>query len=211
MAATLHLKQNYLVFSTKISDKFQGVFKLWNNILRNLLPQVPIEFVRVRPNVGRLKLIYDDVRRLGVDRWLSMLAASTLFDGQILLISAGTALTVDKLSASGQHLGGMIAPGWPLLKRSFALTKVSDAPSDAFRGLGELSLGVDTRSCLDNGLSMMMLSFIECVNRQFADDCQHIILCGGDARALAQALPHISCHRYDHLVLDGLSLLCSER
>ncbi len=54
---------------------------------------------------------YDQPERLGVDRWLTLIAASQLIDGDCIVIDAGSAITVDLLRADGQHLGGAILPG----------------------------------------------------------------------------------------------------
>src|SRR5690606_31616843 len=40
----------------------------------------------------------------------AMLGARSHFDGDLLLVSAGTALTIDLIDATGQHGGGCIAP-----------------------------------------------------------------------------------------------------
>ncbi|MEZ5483686.1 MAG: type III pantothenate kinase [Lysobacteraceae bacterium] len=67
----------------------------------------PVEQAQPRDD---LRLAYPDVTQLGVDRWLAMLGARSHVDGDILLVSAGTALTIDLIDASGQHRGGCIAP-----------------------------------------------------------------------------------------------------
>lgn len=48
---------------------------------------------------------------LGADRWAALLAVHQRTADSALVISAGTALTVDALDASGNFLGGMILPG----------------------------------------------------------------------------------------------------
>ena len=54
---------------------------------------------------------YDEPGRLGVDRWLALLGAASLIDGDCLIVDAGSAITVDLLRADGRHLGGAILPG----------------------------------------------------------------------------------------------------
>ncbi len=61
---------------------------------------------------------YSDPSRLGVDRWLAMLAAHAASTKACLVVDCGTALTIDKLTASGEHCGGYIIPGLALMRRS---------------------------------------------------------------------------------------------
>ncbi|MDH3388169.1 MAG: type III pantothenate kinase [Gammaproteobacteria bacterium] len=54
---------------------------------------------------------YTQPERLGVDRWLALIGAAGMVDGDCIVIDAGSAVTVDLLRADGQHLGGAILPG----------------------------------------------------------------------------------------------------
>lgn len=61
---------------------------------------------------------YAEPQRLGVDRFLAMVAAYNDGYAPCIVASAGTALTLDALAADGRHLGGLIAPGPQLMQRS---------------------------------------------------------------------------------------------
>ena len=54
---------------------------------------------------------YREPERLGIDRWMALIAASELVDGDVVIIDAGSAMTLDLLRADGKHLGGAILPG----------------------------------------------------------------------------------------------------
>jgi len=54
---------------------------------------------------------YREPERLGVDRWLALIAASELVRGDVFIIDAGSAMTLDLMRADGKHLGGAILPG----------------------------------------------------------------------------------------------------
>jgi len=54
---------------------------------------------------------YREPERLGVDRWMALVAASELVRGDVVVIDAGSAITLDLLRADGKHLGGAILPG----------------------------------------------------------------------------------------------------
>ncbi len=55
---------------------------------------------------------YLEPARLGDDRWMALLAAAEIIDGDCLVIDAGSAITLDLLRADGRHLGGAILPGF---------------------------------------------------------------------------------------------------
>jgi type III pantothenate kinase len=79
--------------------------------LQQLLLQYdgPIIRIATLPVLGRLQIAYPVPEQLGVDRFLAMLA---VVDEQVpnILISFGSAITIDVLSADGVHQGGLIAP-----------------------------------------------------------------------------------------------------
>ena len=70
-----------------------------------------VEFVVPEPRGHGLTLAYADPSRLGVDRWLAMLAARAATTGPVCVIQAGTAVTFDAVDAAGAHRGGLIIPG----------------------------------------------------------------------------------------------------
>lgn len=89
---------------------------------------------------------YAEPARLGVDRFLAMVAARADGLGACVLAGVGTALTLDALDADGRHLGGLIAPGPQLMQQSLlgatamvrpdhpgSLREVADNTADAVR------------------------------------------------------------------------------
>lgn len=71
---------------------------------------VPVRRIRSRAHFGRLRIAYLEAAQLGVDRFLALLAASERKDGPWVIVSAGSALTIDLLADTGKHLGGAIVP-----------------------------------------------------------------------------------------------------
>ena len=64
---------------------------------------------------------YRDPSRLGADRWHALLAARSLHpDRTVLVVGAGTAVTVDSLLSTGRFAGGTISPGIELMRTSLA-------------------------------------------------------------------------------------------
>ncbi|MEO8004814.1 MAG: type III pantothenate kinase [Betaproteobacteria bacterium] len=64
--------------------------------------------------------LYENPEQLGVDRWAAMIGARGLTTGACVVVNAGTAMTVDALSAGGEFLGGFILPGFDLMQTSLA-------------------------------------------------------------------------------------------
>ena len=69
-----------------------------------------IRFVSA-PRALEVTNAYRQPECLGVDRWMALIAASELVAGDVVVIDAGSALTLDLLRVDGQHLGGAILPG----------------------------------------------------------------------------------------------------
>jgi type III pantothenate kinase len=53
----------------------------------------------------------DNPRELGADRLVNAIAAYDRFGGPCVVVDFGTAITFDAVSADGEYLGGIIAPG----------------------------------------------------------------------------------------------------
>ena len=58
--------------------------------------------------------------QLGCDRWAALIGAWHLHRGASLVVTAGTATTVDMLGSTGVFRGGIILPGLELMKKSLA-------------------------------------------------------------------------------------------
>lgn len=154
--------------------------------------------VRTRKQFAGLRVAYRDPSRLGVDRFLAMLALWSAARRPFCVAVAGTALTFDAVDARGRHRGGLIAPG---LNAAYGAVKgttrfpLSPKPSRFTRGLG-----TDTDACVRQGTLYACAGAIERAARG-APGPRY--LGGGDARTLR---PHLegSWKVKENLVLEGL-------
>lgn len=161
---------------------------------------------RIKPRFARsearragLRVAYRDPSRLGVDRFLSMLALWTQARRAFCVANAGTALTFDAVDARGRHLGGLIAPGLATAYQAvLGATRFDLAlkPSDFTRGLG-----TDTDGCVRQGVLHECVGLIEHAARNVRKRARFIG--GGDAQVLLQYLSQGWKARPD-LVLEGL-------
>ena len=63
---------------------------------------------------------YEQAGQLGADRWAALIGARALHRGPVVVVMAGTATTVDLLDETGVFLGGLIFPGFDLMRGSLA-------------------------------------------------------------------------------------------
>jgi len=70
-----------------------------------------IRFARSEKAAYGVKNGYRQPRHLGVDRWVALVGARVETRSAVCVVDAGTAVTIDAMDKSGQHLGGQIIPG----------------------------------------------------------------------------------------------------
>ncbi len=91
--------------------------------LQQALPELDwsrLERIRSLPGAAGVSNGYRVPEQLGVDRWCALIGAWALEQRACLVVTAGTATTVDSLDASGRFLGGLILPGVDLMKGALA-------------------------------------------------------------------------------------------
>ena len=146
---------------------------------------------------------YQQPDRLGVDRWLGLIALQNYYPGNSCIVDCGTAITIDCLNSHGQHLGGLIAPGLQLMKQSLeqGTKDLSFSKNHYLAGLAD-----STESAIYTGTLYSAAGLIEKTINDLCP-CQTIILTGGDAELLAKHMA-IDSTIEPHIVLKGLSLFC---
>ncbi len=78
--------------------------------------QADAEFAISCAEMGGVKNGYVHPHRLGVDRWMAVLAGYERIKDHICVIDCGSALTMDFVEANGLHLGGTISPGISMMR-----------------------------------------------------------------------------------------------
>ena len=162
---------------------------------------VPVKLAAVSATLGELSCAYEDPQTLGVDRWLAIAAAHQQYQEPLMVIDAGSAITIDIVGPSGQHVGGYIAPGLRLMHD--ALWENTSEVRVVGSGTEELWLpGKNTQQAVNKGCLLSAVSTIESLAAQFP---VRIVITGGDAKILMQAIS-LSADYHSNLVLDGLLL-----
>ena len=165
----------------------------------NLAPH----FARAQAEQSGLRSAYAEPTRLGIDRWLAMLAAHAASNSGAVVVDAGTALTADIVDASGQHQGGFIAAGLLTAQRA-VLGATRFATRDAAASY-DAGLGRDTEACVRQGAMLACLGAIDRAAALAGESAARVIT-GGDAETL---LPHLhgAWQHRPQLVLEGLLVL----
>lgn len=167
------------------------------------------EFVVPGHNAFGVVNAYRTPERLGADRWAALIAARRRFPGAACIVDCGTALTVDVLAASGEHLGGIIVPGVRLMRRALVdgTQGIPDEPD------GEVSLlARDTRDAVTGGTLYAAVALIDRVVADVADELGPElvpVITGGDAPRVLPLLRNRFRHLPD-LVLEGLAVIGGE-
>ena len=164
------------------------------------------EFASTTAELAGVRCGYADPTSLGVDRWLAVVAAWRRHRGPVIVISAGTAATIDFVDADGRHEGGHIAPGLRLLLDTLHRDTADVRPN---RSIEPCTLpGTDTQTAVSSGTFLMLTAYAEAAIGAFAarHGCgAEVLLTGGDADLLAGGLSaRVRCE--PHLVLDGLAI-----
>lgn len=155
---------------------------------------------------------YRKVERLGSDRWFNLLGASLLGSRDKLVVSCGTAIVCDSLTADGYFRGGSILPGFHLMRDSLAQnTARLDTPDGAFYDFPTTTSNAVFTGVLDAGAGAVLRMLGRCLARQKPDGPQgvDVIMTGGGAARLAEAvrgdLPaQASCSARDDLIFLGM-------
>lgn len=145
---------------------------------------------------------YDNPAQLGADRWAAMVGGWSLHQSACLVVSAGTATTVDLIDDSGCFQGGLILPGEQLMRDAL------------FKGTARLPLASgdyhdqprNTSDAIISGCLNAQAGAIERMFRQLASSpgaC--CLLAGGNAGRIAPLL-NIPFRQIDDLVLRGLAV-----
>jgi len=159
---------------------------------------------------------YQQPSQLGSDRWCSVLAAWQQFGQSALVVTVGTALTIDALvvnQAGASFAGGTIQPGarlmWQSLQQGAAQLDYAYPPDHAVpSGFAQNSQQAMWLGCVQALAASVVAQFERML--AMADAMPLLILTGGDAALLHRYLPdRLSAQAIivDNLVLKGLACL----
>ncbi len=175
----------------------------------------PIEFIKPHKKLNHLINNYQDATKLGTDRWLSALSVSHNIKKPAVIVSVGTAVTIDYVSydeKKSQHTfeGGVILPGLHLTKKT-----LSNNTADLKNSEGAFQMpSINTANAIQSGFILSVLGnmkyFFDLALSRSKDVT--IVFSGGDAELIHQHIDE-SLKKYvsvkKDLVLEGLFVLAN--
>lgn len=169
--------------------------------------QNPVQLIQPAASACGVVNGYENPAQLGSDRWAALIAAWDLTRAACVVVSAGTALTVDAMSPRGEFMGGLIAPGLGMMKNSL----LSNTAGVAQAAGDWQSFPINTGDAVHTGALTAMAGVVNAMWLRLAHigarPC--LIMTGGDALELNGALSDQAEIR-PNLVLEGLLLLDKE-
>lgn len=163
-----------------------------------------VQSIQTQAVFGKLRIAYSEPSQLGVDRFLAMVAACERDDGPWLLVSAGSALTIDLLTEDGLHLGGSIAP---MPARMRAALAAGFKQLDLAQGEAS-NFAADTADAIASGCRGAALGLVERSLRKARERLGTIptLLVGGGGAALLADVEHAPVMHLPALVVDGMAV-----
>lgn len=165
-------------------------------------------FAQTEAHTGSLGNSYADPARMGVDRWLAMLGAREREQGKLCVVDAGSALTIDIVSAKGQHEGGYIIPGPALMERALLLD-TDRVRFDEEVGYA-LAPGKSTAQAVRHGIALAQAGAVALALEQAGAEPMALLFCGGAGEALMRMLQRPGQWAPD-LVFEGLAAMAALR
>ena len=173
------------------------------------LPQ-PIEWLASMPQGLGIRNHYRNPVEHGADRWFNALGARRFSSHACVVVSCGTAVTIDALTEDNHYLGGTIMPGFHLMKEAMA-----QKTANLNRPIGRVyPFPTTTANALASGMmdavcGSILLMHARLQEKAGAGRQVDVVLTGGGAAKVAQALPSAftldnTVKIVDNLVIYGL-------
>jgi len=161
----------------------------------------------VEPGVrSGMPILYDNPKEVGPDRIANAVAAHAKYGGPAVVVDFGTSTNFDVVSAKGEFLGGVLAPGLQvsadaLFSRTARLPRVELVPPRSV-------VGKNTVESLQSGLIYGMAALVDGVVERIAKEVGQgeVIATGGLARVVIDECATVTRHE-PWLTLDGLQII----
>lgn len=161
-----------------------------------------------------MPLLVDNPAELGADRIVNGVAAFARYGGPIIVVDFGTATTFDVISARGEYIGGVIAPGLGISADALFSRAAKLARVDIKRPAR--TIGTNTIAHLQSGLFYGYIGLVDGILERMLAEIEagqsngttapKVIATGGLAHMLHDDSKYITAID-DMLTLDGLRLL----
>lgn len=162
----------------------------------------------VQPGIKTgMPILYEHPQEVGADRIVNSVAGFSKYGGPCIVIDLGTATTFDAISAKGEYMGGVIAPGI-LISAEALFARAARLPRVEIREPDEV-IGRNTVSAMQSGIFYGYLGLIEKIITLMVEKMGEntiTIATGGIAPLIVRRTPRIQ-HTEPDLILNGLRIL----
>jgi type III pantothenate kinase len=163
-------------------------------------------FVELGVKTGMAVLV-DNPSEVGADRIVNGVAAYHKYGGPCIVVDFGTAITFDAISAKGEYLGGVIAPGLGISSEAL-FARAARLPRVEIKDPGKV-IGTNTITHMQAGLYYgavdMVDGMLARMKKEMGENVK-VVATGGQAKLVAKGSKHIQ-HTDDFLTLTGLRLI----
>ncbi len=170
----------------------------------------PVEWLSSMPQALGIRNHYRRPEEHGSDRWFNALGSRRFTQNACVVVSCGTAVTTDALTEDNHYLGGTIMPGFHLMKEAMALKT-----ANLNRPIGKVyPFPTTTPNAIASGMMDAVCGALMMMHGRLKDKTGggkpvDIIITGGGAARVVQALPETFVHDnqvkiVDNLVIHGL-------
>ena len=168
---------------------------------------------KIRPTIhairydklGNITLDYNSPETLGIDRVLACAGGVRLAKSDVVVVDAGTACTVDFMTAGYTFKGGVILPGLRMLRHSMQ-TLTPELP-EVDQSIPSHFPGKSTRDAIRIGLNGGFIHTISRFIEQYINlfDEVEILVTGGDGHFVQEQLKEkFASSFHENLVFDGM-------
>src|SRR5437667_2072316 len=163
-------------------------------------------FVEMGVKTGMAVLV-DNPSEVGADRIVNGVAAFHQCGGPCIVVDFGTAITFDVISAKGEYLGGVIAPGLGISSEAL-FARAARLPRVEIKDPGKV-IGTNTVTHMQAGLYYgavdMVDGMLARIKKEIGEDAT-VVATGGQARLVSKGSKQIQ-HTDEFLTLTGLRLI----
>ena len=163
-------------------------------------------FVEMGVKTGMAVLV-DNPAEVGADRIVNGVAAFHKYGGPCIVVDFGTAITFDAISAKGEYLGGVIAPGLGIVAEAL-FARAAKLPRVEIKDPGKV-IGTNTVTHMQAGLYYgavdMVDGMLARMKKELGENAR-VVATGGQARLVAKGSKYIE-HVDEFLTLTGLRLI----
>jgi type III pantothenate kinase len=163
-------------------------------------------FVDTQTKLG-IKNLYKKPEEVGADRLVNAVAVQELLGGPAIVVDFGTATTFDCVSARGEYLGGVIAPGLELAHDALT-ARAAKLPKIPFEVPSQV-MGRTTKESLQSGLFFGYIALVEGMLQRLIKEMRgkpKIIATGGLSPVIGPRLKP-AARIMPSLTLEGLRII----